>query len=83
MKNSYVKSEFELLKQILQDLGNLNSTLALMNINKFFPSKTVSESTDRFFRERREFVGKGDAVHATGDEPGNITDKAIKERRGI
>lgn len=64
---NYVKSEFDLLKQIMQDLGNINCTLALMNINKFFPSTAVKESTDRFYRERREFVGKYDVLHATGD----------------
>ena len=55
---NYIKSEFDLLKQIMTDLGNINSTLALMNINKFFSSKAVSDSTNRFYDDRKEFVGK-------------------------
>ena len=59
MKNKkIIKSEFELLKQIMIDLGNINSTLALMNINKFFPSSAVRRMINRFYSDRKEFIGK-------------------------
>lgn len=54
----YKKSEFELQKQILIDLGNLNGTLGLMNESKLFPSKDVSESVNKFFNDRKDFVNQ-------------------------
>ncbi len=58
MKKGVTKSEFQLLKQILIDLNNLNLTLALMNLNKFFPSRAVKESTERFYENRKEFINE-------------------------
>ena len=51
-------TEFDLLKQIMIDLGNINETLALMNIDKIFPSNAVRKSTDRFYKNRYEFYNK-------------------------
>lgn len=55
-KEKVHKTEFELLKQVLIELGNINYTLATMNAQKLFPSKRVQESIDMFFEDREEFV---------------------------
>lgn len=52
------KTEFEILKQILIDLGNINQTLGLMNLRKFFPSKIVNESIHKFYKDRKDFIFK-------------------------
>lgn len=57
-QKKYIKSEFDLLKQIMIDLGNINSTLALMNINKLFPSTAVKKSINVFYNDRKEFIGE-------------------------
>ncbi len=58
VKKNFIKSEFDMLKQIIIDLGNINGTLGLMNNKKFFPSMKVHESVMKFYNDRQEFVGK-------------------------
>ena len=60
MKDKILKTEFEILKQIMLDLSNLNATLGLMNLHKFFPSSRVQKSVSQFFRDRKKFAEQGD-----------------------
>jgi len=56
-KKDFIKSEFDITKQILIDLENINGTLGLMNNKKFFPSSAVHKSVMKFYKYRQEFVG--------------------------
>lgn len=59
MKKEKLEADvFDLTKQALQDLGQINYTLALMNSSKIFPSRRVSNAVKEFWDNRKKFYKK-------------------------
>lgn len=55
-EKKFVASNFEMIKQLMHDFENINYTLGLMNLNKFFPSKDIKDSVKKFYDDRRTFL---------------------------